>query len=328
MAFAEAEGEQQRLPGAGAATVPSRCWKGACAVTSCCSGGRLEGRAGQNVFRKLYPWPKKFTFDQNTHLKTHEFTFCFEEVWTSIHHRFWHSGVTLLGEDVKHYHKAGNCNICKPPEAGTVLGQYWASGGRSGACWHRQKERLRKQLDTEQRREQRALISGCKHKGGKGQKKKEMKYKGGRGLWRKRSGCRLGRNKKEKEKKSKSTIINVSYPGRNIQPKGLSFPPSTSSKQFPLIRKRILDTSPVACPWKGLSSRGNGNEQWWCYSSRAVTGNTATKTQQAKRRSPCQALGVLSCSISHRDRLEALQLSLSRLQTAVFQSGLQVTLFI
>lgn len=138
-------------------------------------------------------------------------------------------------------------------------------------------------------------------KGGKGQKKKGIKNKGRRGLWRKKSGCRLGRNKKkkkkkeEKKKKSKNTIINASYPGRNIQPKGLSFPPFTSSKQFPLIRKRILDTSPVACPWKGLSSRGNGNEQWWCYSSRAVTGNTATKTQQAERQSSCQALGLLCC---------------------------------
>lgn len=59
MAFAEAQGEQQRLLGAGAAMVPSRCWKGECAVTSRCSGGRLEGRGGQKVFRKPYPWPKK-----------------------------------------------------------------------------------------------------------------------------------------------------------------------------------------------------------------------------------------------------------------------------
>lgn len=128
MAFAEAQGEQQRLPGAGAATVPRRCWKGARAVTSCCLGTRLEGRGGQKVFRKPYPWPKKFTFDQNTHLKTHEFTSCFGEVQTSIHHGFWHSRVMLLGEDVKHHHKAGSCNGSKPPAAvawccvGTVLG--------------------------------------------------------------------------------------------------------------------------------------------------------------------------------------------------------------
>lgn len=152
---------------------------------TCCDivllGGRLEGRGGQKVFRKPYPWPKKFTFDQHTHLKTHEFTSCFGEVQTSIYHGFWHSRVMLLGEDIKHHHKAGSCNGSKPPAAaawccvGTVLGWYWASGTRSGACWDRQREKLSKQPETEQRREQRALISGCKHKGWKGPKEERNK---------------------------------------------------------------------------------------------------------------------------------------------------------
>lgn len=91
------------------------------------------------------------------------------------------SGVTLLGEDVKDHHKAGSCNGSKFPAAaawccvGTVLGWYWASGTRSGACWDRQREKLSKQPETEQRREQRALISGCKHKGWKGPKEERNK---------------------------------------------------------------------------------------------------------------------------------------------------------
>lgn len=91
------------------------------------------------------------------------------------------SGVTLLGEDIKDHHKAGSCNGSKPPAAaawccvGTVLGWYWASGARSGACWDRQREKLSKQPETEQRREQRALISGCKHKGWKGPKEERNK---------------------------------------------------------------------------------------------------------------------------------------------------------
>lgn len=78
--------------------------------------------------------------------------------------------------------KPGSCNGSKPPAAaaawccvGTVLGWYWASGTRSGACWDRQREKLSKQPETEQRREQRALISGCKHKGWKGPKEERNK---------------------------------------------------------------------------------------------------------------------------------------------------------
>lgn len=77
--------------------------------------------------------------------------------------------------------KPGSCNGSKSPAAaawccvGTVLGWYWASGTRSGACWDRQREKLSKQPETEQRREQRALISGCKHKGWKGPKEERNK---------------------------------------------------------------------------------------------------------------------------------------------------------
>lgn len=49
---------------------------------------------------------------------------------------------------------------------------------------------------------------------------------------------------REEKRKLKSIIINTSYSGRNIQPKGPLFPPSTSSKQFPLIRKHVFWTHP------------------------------------------------------------------------------------